>query len=522
VDILSAALSERPTADTYLYLGIAYRHMKEYQKAEDVFNEGSLRFADDARFHNELANLFLENNDVEAAKSELRRTLAVDPNNGFASDQLATIDMSEGQVQSALRAWNKSGRPYINDILHNYYLNFGSWVVRRAVTFHPASTLRYSEWKTTEARLFETDNFTNVGLEVEPTPVPDQYNAVVRTTRKTNTRQDFLFNLIKGLPIETSYLNVWNIGNSGINFNGNYRWDANRRRIEGGFKFPLPIAGLLYLDIGSGWRDERWNLSPVIRPELLPRARLLYKATSTEIALKHIPNYRVELGAGFIYRNRAAQGELPQLFTDNLNTGMFTAQTSLRFFDGGTYQNLLHVDAFAARVIGTERFTGGSAELRNRLTLSRDTRTFFEWTLKGGTARGQLPVEDYFVLGVGSRTARTANLLRGHTLTKDGQYGRGPMGTDFVLTNAEINRRLATLPFFNNLNIPFLAVKWNLFVDTAKTWDRNNVFQTSKYLVDVGGGIKLESPTYSFNLGYGHSLRGGQNVLFGYYERRFF
>jgi hemolysin activation/secretion protein len=94
------------------------------------------------------------------------------------------------------------------------------------------------------------------------------------------------------------------------------------------------------------------------------------------------------------------------------------------------------------------------------------------------------------------------------------------MGTDFVLTNAEINRRLATLPFFNNLNIPFLAVKWNLFVDTAKTWDRNNVFQTSKYLVDVGGGIRLESPTYSFNLGYGHSLRDGQNVLFGYYERR--
>ena len=62
--------------------------------------------------------------------------------------------------------------------------------------------------------------------------------------------------------------------------------------------------------------------------------------------------------------------------------------------------------------------------------------------------------------------------------------------------------------------------KWNLFVDTAKTWDRNDVFQTSKYLVDVGGGIRLESPTYSFNLGYGKSLRDGQNVFFGYYERR--
>src|SRR5689334_21826611 len=99
VDILSGALGDRPTPETYLYLGIAYRHMKEYQKAEDVFNEGIRRYPYDARFHNELANLFIENNDIEAAKSELRRTLAVDPDNAIASDQLATIDMSEGEVQ---------------------------------------------------------------------------------------------------------------------------------------------------------------------------------------------------------------------------------------------------------------------------------------------------------------------------------------------------------------------------------------------------------------------------------------
>src|SRR6266403_4570560 len=66
VNILSTALGDRPTADTYLYLAIAYRHMKEYQKAEDIFNEGSRRYSEDLRFHNELANLFLENNDIDA------------------------------------------------------------------------------------------------------------------------------------------------------------------------------------------------------------------------------------------------------------------------------------------------------------------------------------------------------------------------------------------------------------------------------------------------------------------------
>src|SRR5438128_5738423 len=136
VNILSALLEDRPTADTYLYLGIAYVHMKEYQKAEDVLNEGSRRYPQDARFHNELANSFFEDNDADTAKSELLRALLIDPANNYASDLLASIDMSEGDVQSALRYWNKSGRPLINDILHNYYLHFGSWVVRSAVNFH--------------------------------------------------------------------------------------------------------------------------------------------------------------------------------------------------------------------------------------------------------------------------------------------------------------------------------------------------------------------------------------------------
>src|SRR5437870_6974582 len=518
VTILSEALATRPMPDTYLYLGIAYHHMKEYQKAEDVLNEGSKRYPDDPRFHNELANVFLENNDIDAAKSELQRALAVDPNNNYASDELANIDLSEGELQSALRSWNKSGRPFINDILHNYYLNFGSWVVRRAVTFHPSGTLHYSEWKTTESRLLETDNFANVGLEIEPTRIPDQYNAVVRTATKTNSRTDFLFNLLKGAPVHTSYVDVWNIGNSGINFNGNYRWDTDRRRAEGRLKIPVPIAGLVHLEIGNTWRYERWDLSPTIRPESRPRARFDYKANALQVRVKHIPHYRVEVAAGFEYRNRAARGALPELFSDSRNPGQFSVETNLRLLDG-KHQNRLHLEAFAARrsVIGNTQFTGGVAELKNRVTLSRPTRTYLNWSLKGGTARGALPVEDYFVLGLDTHPA---NLLRGHTVADHGRYGRGPMGTDFVLMNTDIERRLATIPFFNTVSIPFISVKWNLFFDGAKTWDRNRIFRQSKLLLDTGGGLRFETPTYSFNLVYGRSLREGKNVLFAYYERR--
>jgi hypothetical protein len=519
VNLLSAELADRPTADTFLYLGIAYRHMKEYQKAEDVFHEGMMRFPRDIRFPTELANLFIENNDIDSAKAELQHVLTIEPTNNYASDELATIDMSRGDVQAALRSWNKSGRPFINDILHNYYLNFGSWVVRDGVTFHPSAPLLYKQWKTTEARLLQTDDFSNVGLEVEPTRVPDQYNAVVRTTSRLNTLPDFLFNIIKGAPVQIAYVDVWNIQNTGMNFNGNYRWDANRRRAAGGFKIPLPNTGLLNLEFGQLWRSENWDLSSVIEPNLLPDAKFLYKATALGGYITQIPTYRVQWGAGFVYRNRAARGNIPQMALNNLNVGRFSADLSLRLADRN-YQNRLRLEGFAARpsIIGNIRYSGGVAELNNRYTFSKDSRTYFDWTLKGGTIRGPVvPIEDYFLLGM---DYSPMNLMRGHVAAHDGKYSRGPLGTDFVLANTDIERKIATIPFFNTLNIPYITVKWELFLDSGKTWDRNHVVQPSKLLFDTGGGLRLETPTHSFNLVYGRNLREGRNVFFGYYERR--
>src|SRR5258705_8517035 len=66
VNILSAELADRPTADVYLLLGTAYINMKEFEKAEDVLKEGSERFSDDPRLFNALGDLYLANNDIEA------------------------------------------------------------------------------------------------------------------------------------------------------------------------------------------------------------------------------------------------------------------------------------------------------------------------------------------------------------------------------------------------------------------------------------------------------------------------
>ena len=519
VEILVQSTAANRSADEFLYLGIAYGNLKEYPRAEDTLREGSNRFATDPRFHNELAGVYLATREIEKAKSELRKALEIDPQNNYASDLIASIGMSEGEVQSALKYWNQSGRPIIDDILHNYYLNFGSWVVRKAIAFKPDAVLHYADWKTTEARLFQTNNFANVGLEVEATAVPDHYAAIVRTTAKSNDRTSLLWNLLKGGLYDTAYLNYWNAGNAGINFTGTYRWSPDRRLAEARVYIPLPLPGILHMELSNTWRNERWDLTKSIRTPYLDRGRRLnLRANTIQISAKHIPHYRVEIGGGFEYTNRAARGDLPELATDSRNTGKVFLETTIRMADG-TYQNRLHIEGFAARksMLGDFNYSGGTAELNNRWTISKDTRTSFDWTVKAGTSRGMRPVEDYFVLGM---AYRAANLMRGHTVADHGRNGSGPTGSDFVLGNFDIDRRIVTIPMFNSFNIPYIILKGEVFLDAAKTWDRTRIFRNSKLLVDSGASLRFETPASSFNVVYGRSLRDGKGVVYGYFERR--
>src|SRR3970282_1381161 len=117
--LLSAAIAENPSADAYVYLGISYAHTREWVQAEETLKEGASRYPEDPRFHNELAGVYLAANDLDRARQSLKQALTVDPANKYAGDLLATVDMSMGNVEGALEAWNRDGRPVIGDVLHN-------------------------------------------------------------------------------------------------------------------------------------------------------------------------------------------------------------------------------------------------------------------------------------------------------------------------------------------------------------------------------------------------------------------
>jgi tetratricopeptide (TPR) repeat protein len=138
IPLLQEALSLRPTPDTYLNLGTAYRHSRDWQKAEDILEEASERYPEDARISTELANAYLGAGDIDGARASLQRALRIDPANVAAADLIAAVELSEGEVQTALRYWNRSGNPIVNEVLHNTNISFGTGPCRTVMHSNPA------------------------------------------------------------------------------------------------------------------------------------------------------------------------------------------------------------------------------------------------------------------------------------------------------------------------------------------------------------------------------------------------
>jgi hypothetical protein len=519
INLLTNAIAQQPSADGYLYLGIAYGHTREWKRAEDTLKEGSTRFPKDPRFHNELAGVYFASNDLDRGRSSLRDALSVDPDNKYAADLLATVDMSMGNVKAALAAWNKDGRPVVRDILHNTHLEFENWMVAKAVAFRKGETLTWDQWRTTEGRLWESQLFSNVGVEIEPTPQPDQYTVVIRTVPKSESVDRYVMPLLTTVFFQHPRVSLWNIRNTAVSLTAGYRFATNRHRAEVGVHAPLPLPGLLFFEAQGIFRSERWDIS---RPAIDDGTdyRFRYQSTGFRAALKHIPHYRVEVGGGFEYRNRTTGGApLPALSVDSRNTGKLFFETSLLPADG-RYRSRIHGETFLARksLLGDMNYSGGTLELNNQYAVDSSGVMNLDVTVKGGTSRGQVPVDDYFILGLDERSD---NLLRGHNARSSrGHYGHAPMGTSFALVNLTLDHRMRRFQIFNTLNVPFADLKWLVFMDGGKSWDRAHVFNAGKLLVDVGGGFKIETPTRMFSITYGRSLRDGTGALAAYVQKK--
>ena len=112
-------LAEAETArssDLNYYYGIALARLERWDDAKRAFQEGLKQQPSDKRFPLELAGVSFKQKNYAEAADYLRRALRLDPADTYANDFLASVYFLQGNLDAALKYWNRVSKPQIEEV----------------------------------------------------------------------------------------------------------------------------------------------------------------------------------------------------------------------------------------------------------------------------------------------------------------------------------------------------------------------------------------------------------------------
>ncbi|PYX87740.1 MAG: hypothetical protein DMG68_10750 [Acidobacteria bacterium] len=139
-------------ADLDYYYGTALAQLGHFEEARKVFLDGQRLQPQDKRFPTELGGVAYKQKRYSEAASWLHRALRLDPHDAYANDFLATIYFLQGNLEAALKYWNRIGKPQIESVRSEQPLRMDPTLLDRAFAFAPASQLRLPDLLTSKAR----------------------------------------------------------------------------------------------------------------------------------------------------------------------------------------------------------------------------------------------------------------------------------------------------------------------------------------------------------------------------------
>jgi len=108
--------SPRNSADLDYYYGVALAHLERWQEANSSLSNGQRLAPRDKRFPVELAGVAFKQKRYGEARNDLRRALQLDPKDEYATEFLATVYFLEGNLEAALKYWNRVEKPEIAEV----------------------------------------------------------------------------------------------------------------------------------------------------------------------------------------------------------------------------------------------------------------------------------------------------------------------------------------------------------------------------------------------------------------------
>lgn len=517
--VQSAGSATGRSAEVNYYYGVALAHLGRLEDAHQALLAASYQRRGDQRFLIELAGVAYKQKSYSEAQGYLRKALRLDPRDRYANDFMATLYFLRGNIEAALKYWNRVQKPTIERVGVEPSLRVDPTLLDHAFAFSAASNLRLDDLLATDARLSNLDIFPSYRLDLQALPDGD-FDAVLHAVERNgwgDTKLQSLLRFFSGLPYQEVHPEYFNAAGKAMNIAALLRWDAQKRRLRADFSgpgvFPRGDDPKWRYRVGLDLRSENWELRRSFTgpSPILGALNLRREAFGVDVSRLVGARLRWLLGAELSRRDYRSILAGPALTPQLLLKGYQLKQTSLLDYEllripehRFTVSSGLAAEAGRLWSQPAHSFTKLQGTLRTRwLPRARDDDYEVEWRLRGGKTFGRLPFDELYMLGL----ERDNDLaLGGHIGTRDGRKGSAPLGTNYELSNLETGKNI-----FSNGLVKF---KLGPFIDIGKISGGAAALSSGGWLIDAGVQAKVSVLGVGLALSYGRDLRAGHGAFY--------
>jgi tetratricopeptide (TPR) repeat protein len=505
----------RRSANEDFYYGIALAHLGRLAEAQSTLESGRHLTPIDPRFPVELAGIAFKQKNFPRTARLLRQALRLEPNDTYANDFLGTTYFLEGNLEAALKYWNRVGKPYIANVRADPTPRTSPVLLDHAFAFSPSATLTLPQLLDSDARIRALGIFPQFHFNLNAR-ADGNFDVLFRARELVgfgDGRLDSLLLFFQGLPFQEVNPQYYNFRRQAINFTSMFRWDAQKRRIFADFSGPFQGGAKYRWQLTGDLRGENWALrngftgpAPVLASFNLRDERAAFNLASNAS-----DRLAWTLGAEISHRNFRS-----------VSAG--TLLTSQMLASGYQLKQLAQITSTLWRVperrfMVTARAASDAARLWSQPQQSFEKLTGsigWHWfpqaqgddyessqQFRAGKSFGQPPFDELFILGL----ERDNDLpLRAHIGTRDGRKGSAPLGREYLLQNWELNKNL----YGNGL----INLQLGPIFDIGSITDPGTSLGSHQWLFDTGAQFKLHVLSTGMVFSWGHDLRTGNNAFY--------
>jgi tetratricopeptide (TPR) repeat protein len=512
---LAESIAPRP-ADFNFEYGMALAHLRRWQQARAALLAGAKECPAQKRFPIELAGVAFEEKKRPEAAHWLRKGLSIDPRDAYANNFLGTDYYLMGNLDAALRYWNRVQRPYLDGLDFDPHLQVHRLLLDRAFAFSPAAVMTEAQYETTEARLHGLGIFPTYNISFEARS--DGHFDAVFAARELDgfgaTRLQALVSTFSGAIYETLYPRYFNLRRRAMNFDSLLRWDRQKRRAWLALSAPIREFPQWRWQISTDARDENWAIQRSFTGYAPVLGAFNLKQEEAMASLRAIASGRLQWSVAGDVSHRTFHDVV---YGSALTPQLIAPGYELKSLVGVDYEALhlperrLTLATSANGILGRTWAHGeglfeelqGSA-LMHWFPQAEGDNYEVQQQVRAGKIFGAEPFDELYLLGM----ERDTDLwMRGHIGTRDGRKGSSPVGDAYFLSNSDLFKRI----YSNGL----LQVQLGTFLDIGRMGAPTVGLSTQEWLFDTGIEAKLTVLGTSVVLSYGRDLRSGNNAFYG-------